>query len=302
MIFIKFSLYLTKKYVKIILYEYLNGRENMKRNDFKKNDFKKPNNFEREEKGGYENVVAGRNAVLEALNSEDKVDTVFVASGQATGSVLKIISIAKQKGYPVKEVSAQKMSSMAGNINHQGVLLTLSAVQYHTVQDILERAESLGEKPFIIIADEIEDPHNLGALIRTAETAGAHGIIIPKRRNVGVTPAVYKASAGAAAHVFVARVSNLATTVDELKEEGIWVYGCDMNGETWCQTDFSGGVALVVGSEGRGMSRLLKEKCDVLVTLPMKGKITSLNASVAGGIVMYEVARQRSNLKAFTPK
>ena len=202
----------------------------------------------------------------------------------------------------MKEISPQKMDAMAGGVNHQGVLLTLSAVQYFSIDDIIRRARENDEEPFLIIADEIEDPHNLGALIRTAETAGAHGVIIPKRRNVGVTSAVYKASAGAAAHLPVARVSNLAATVDELKEKGLWVYGCDMEGQTWCQTDFSGGVALIVGSEGRGISRLLKEKCDVLVTLPMKGKITSLNASVAGGIVMYEVARQRSKLKALAPK
>ncbi len=250
------------------------------------------------QEASYNNVVAGRNAVLEALKSEDKIDTIYVATGQINGTILKIISIAKQSGYPVKEISAQKLSSMAGGVNHQGVLLTLSTVKYYTVEDILSKAEALNESPFIIIADEIEDPHNLGALIRTAETAGAHGIIIPKRRNVGLTPAVYKASAGAVAHLPVARVSNLASTVDELKTKGIWVYGCDMKGETWCQTDFSGGVALIVGSEGNGIGRLLKEKCDVLVTLPMKGKITSLNASVAGGIIMYEVARQRSNLKA----
>ncbi|MEG2597246.1 MAG: 23S rRNA (guanosine(2251)-2'-O)-methyltransferase RlmB, partial [Oscillospiraceae bacterium] len=179
---------------------------------------------------------------------------------------------------------------------------TLAAVQYFEVSDILQKAKEREEDPFIIIADEIEDPHNLGALIRTAEAAGAHGIIIPKRRNVGITSIVYKASAGAVAHLPVARVPNLVAVVEQLKEQGIWVYGCDMEGQTWCQTNFSGGVALIVGSEGKGISRLLKEKCDVLVTLPMKGKINSLNASVAGGIVMYEVFRQRENLKAFVLK
>lgn len=255
-----------------------------------------------EEGNLYDHVIVGRNAVLEALDSEDKVDTVFIVKGQTGGSILKIISEAKQLGYPVKEISPQKMEIMAGGVNHQGVLLTLSAVQYYNVDDLIRRAKEKDEDPFLIIADEIEDPHNLGALIRTAETAGVHGVIIPKRRNVGVTSAVYKASAGAAAHLPVARVSNLAATVDMLKGNGLWVYGCDMEGQTWCQTDFSGGVALIVGSEGRGISRLLKEKCDVLVTIPMKGKITSLNASVAGGIVMYEVARQRSKLKALAPQ
>ena len=148
----------------------------------------------------------------------------------------------------------------------------------------------------------MEDPHNLGAIIRTAETAGAHGVIIPKRRGVGLTSAVFKSSAGAAAHIPVARVANLASTVDELKEQGVWVYGCDMEGQTWCEVNFDGGVALIIGSEGKGMSRLLKEKCDVMVSLPMRGEVTSLNASVAGGIIMYEVARQRLGLKAAAPR
>ncbi len=215
---------------------------------------------------------------------------------------MSIISLAKQAGCPVKEVSAQKLEAMAGGTSHQGVVLTVSSVPYAEVSDILARAEAAGEKPFLIIADDIEDPHNLGAIIRTAETAGAHGIIIPKRRGVGLTAAVFKASAGAAAHLPVARVANLASAVDELKEKGIWVYGCDMEGESWCSVNFDGGVALVIGSEGKGMSRLLKEKCDVMVSLPMRGEITSLNASVAGGIIMYEVARQRLGLKAAAPR
>lgn len=196
----------------------------------------------------------------------------------------------------------ERLDMMAPGLNHQGVVLTLSAVPYVEVADILDAAAQKGEQPFVIIADEIEDPHNLGALIRTAETAGAHGLIIPKRRGVSLTAAVFKASAGAAAHLPVARVANLASAVEELKKQNIWVYGCDMEGQPWCQTDFSGGVALIVGSEGRGMNRLLKEKCDVIVTLPMQGQITSLNASVAGGIVMYEVARQRLGLTAVSPK
>ena len=190
---------------------------------------------------------------------------------------------------------------MAGPI-HQGVVVTLSAVEYAEVSDILARAEEKGEKPFILIADEIEDPHNLGALIRTAETAGAHGVIIPKRRNVGLTAAVFKTSAGAAAHLPVARVANLASAVDTLKEAGVWVYGADMEGQNWCETDFSGGVALIVGSEGSGISRLLKEKCDVMVSLPMQGEVSSLNASVAGGIILYEIARQRLGIPAVNPK
>ena len=251
---------------------------------------------------GYENLVAGRNAVMETLKNGQRIDTVYIAKGATGGSIGKIVSMAKEGGYPVKEISSEKLDVMAGSTPHQGVAVTLSAVDYAEVEDILARAEAKGEQPFIIIADEIEDPHNLGALIRTAEIAGAHGVIIPKRRNVGMTSAVFKTSAGAAAHLPVARVSNLASTVDELKEKGIWVYGADMEGQNWCQTDFSGGVALIVGSEGRGMNRLLKDKCDVMVTLPMCGEITSLNASVAGGIIMYEVARQRLGIKAIEPK
>ena len=241
-------------------------------------------------------------AVIEALKKGENLDTVFVEKGQTGGSMAKIIALAKQAGCPVKEVTSQKLEGMSGGTSHQGVVLSVSAVAYAEVSDILARAEAAGEKPFLIIADEVEDPHNLGAIIRTAETAGAHGVIIPKRRGVGLTSAVFKSSAGAAAHIPVARVANLASTVDELKEQGVWVYGCDMEGQTWCEVNFDGGVALIIGSEGKGMSRLLKEKCDVMVSLPMRGEVTSLNASVAGGIIMYEVARQRLGLKAAAPR
>ena len=254
------------------------------------------------DKQPYENLVAGRNAVLETLENGQRIDTVFIAKGATGGSVSKIIAMAKEGGYPIKEVSNEKLDAMSGSTPHQGVAVALSAVDYAEVSDILALADERDEKPFIIIADEIEDPHNLGALIRTAETAGAHGVIIPKRRNVSMTAAVFKTSAGAAAHLPIARVANLASTVDELKKEGIWVYGADMEGQTWCQTDFSGGVALIVGSEGKGISRLLSEKCDVMVSLPMQGEINSLNASVAGGIIMYEVARQRLGLNAVNSK
>ncbi|MGI5894383.1 MAG: 23S rRNA (guanosine(2251)-2'-O)-methyltransferase RlmB [Candidatus Merdivicinus sp.] len=242
--------------------------------------------------------IAGRNAVIEALKANTNADTLFIEKGQTGGSMSKIIALAKQAGCPIKEVTSQKLEGLAAGTVHQGVVLSVSAVEYAEVEDILAKAAEKGEKPFIIIADDIEDPHNLGAIIRTAETAGAHGVIIPKRRGVGLTSAVFKSSAGAAAHLPVARVANLASTVDELKEQGIWVYGCDMDGQNWCETDFSGGVALVIGSEGKGMSRLLKEKCDVMVSLPMRGQITSLNASVAGGIIMYEVTRQRLGISA----
>ncbi len=240
--------------------------------------------------------AAGRNAVMEALSEGKNGDTLFVAAG--VGGLTKIIDMAKAAGCPVKEVSEKKLSELSKGVRHQGVLLTLSAVPYLELSELLKIPEERGEAPFFVIADELEDPHNLGALIRTAETAGAHGMIIPKRRNVGVTPTVYKTSAGAAFHLPVARVTNLAAAIDELKQHNIWVYGCDMKGKNWCETDFSGGVALVVGSEGKGLSRLVREQCDGMISLPMRGKITSLNASVAGGIIMYEVLRQRLNISA----
>lgn len=275
---------------------------NHKRNDQRNDRYPAGERVREERTEGFDNLIAGRNAVMETLKNGSRIDTVYIARGATGGSIGKIVAMAREGGYPVKEVSSEKLDEMSPGVPHQGVAVSLSAVEYAQVEDILARAAQAGHNPFIIIADEVEDPHNLGALIRTAETAGADGVIIPKRRNVGLTPAVFKTSAGAAAHLPVARVANLASTVDELKQQGIWVYGADMDGQNWCQTDFSGGVALIVGSEGKGISRLLREKCDVMVSLPMQGEITSLNASVAGGIIMYEVARQRLGIAAVQPK
>ena len=240
--------------------------------------------------------AAGRNAVTEALLEGKNADTLYVEAG--IGGLSKIIDMAKEAGCPVKEVSGKKLTELSKGIRHQGVLLTLSAVPYLELSALLKIPEERGEAPFFVIADELEDPHNLGALIRTAERAGAHGLIISKRRNVGVTPTVYKTSAGAAFHLPVARVTNLAAAMNELKAHNIWIYGCGMEGESWCETDFSGGIALVIGSEGKGLNRLIREQCDGVVSLPMRGKITSLNASVAGGIIMYEVLRQRLHIHA----
>ena len=189
-----------------------------------------------------------------------------------------------------------KLDSMCGRQNHQGVIAVTGAASYSEMEDIYKKA---GDDPlFVIIADDITDPHNLGAIIRTAETAGAHGIIIPKRGGAGLTVTVAKTSAGAVEHLPVVRVSNLAATVEQLKKDGVWVYGTDMDGQCWCEIDYTGPVALIVGSEGKGMSRLLTEKCDFIASLPMYGEISSLNASVAAGIVMYEIARQRAGIKA----
>ncbi len=245
-----------------------------------------------------DNLIIGRNAVSEALRSERAIDTLLVVKGERNGSIGRILAECRGKKIVIKEVDKKKLDFMCGQGNHQGVAAYAAAHEYAEVEDILALAEERGEAPFIIVCDGIEDPHNLGAIIRTAETAGAHGIIIPKRRNASLTWAVGKASAGAVEYMPVARVGNLASTLDELKEKGIWVYSADMDGKNWCETDFAGGVALVVGSEGNGVSRLIREKSDFIVSLPMKGRITSLNASVAAGILMYEVSRQRSGIKS----
>ncbi len=252
-----------------------------------------------EEKIDRENteLIIGRNAVSEALRNGRAINTVFVMRGERNGSIGRILAESREKKIVIKEVDKKKLDFMCGQGNHQGIAAYAAAHEYAEVEDILALAKERGEEPFIILCDGIEDPHNLGAIIRTAETAGAHGVIIPKRRNASLTWAVGKASAGAVEYVPVARVGNLASVIDELKEKGLWVYSADMDGQNWCETDFSGGVVLVVGSEGNGVSRLIREKSDFIVSLPMRGKITSLNASVASGILMYEVTRQRLNLK-----
>lgn len=252
--------------------------------------FQERRNDEREEKmPERENMIIGRNPVREALLSGQPIDTVYVSGG---AGLHEIRTLAQEKGAIVKTVSDQKLSQMTEGV-HQGVVAFGACAQYVTVEDLLEVSAKKGTAPFIIICDEIEDPHNLGAIIRTAETAGADGIIIPKRRSAMLTPTVHKTSAGAASWLPVARVPNLGAAIDKLKEAGVWIYGTDMNGSIYTETNFDGAVALVIGSEGFGMSRLIREKCDFLVKLPMHGKITSLNASVAAGIFMYEVVRQR---------
>ena len=249
-----------------------------------------------QEQKRYEDVIAGRNAVMEALKSGRPLDRVMVAKGDRQGSIGPIIAKCRQLNVPVKEVDSRKLDFMAQN--HQGVIAVAACKEYAKLEDLFALAEERGEKPFFIICDELEDPHNLGAILRTAEAAGAHGVIVPQRRSVGLTSTVYKASAGAVEYVPVARVTNVTETIKELKKRGIWVYGLDMDGETWCRTDMRDAMALVVGSEGRGISRLVKEQCDFILSMPMAGKINSLNASVATGIVLYEVARQRQGIPA----
>lgn len=243
-------------------------------------------------------LVIGRNPVMEALKSGRDIDTLYISKGERQGSVGKIVSMCRDQNIIIKEVDAKKLDFMCGNANHQGVIARVAAHSYSSVEDIFERAASKGENPFIIICDEIEDPHNLGAIIRTAECAGAHGVIIPKRRSATLNFTVAKTSAGALEYMPVARVSNLAKTIDELKARGVWIYGTDMTGDVWCRTDLKGSLAIVVGSEGKGMGRLVSEKCDFVLSLPMRGEISSLNASVASGIIMYEVSRQRLDIKS----
>jgi 23S rRNA (guanosine2251-2'-O)-methyltransferase len=254
--------------------------------------------MEPKESNPAEGVIAGRNAVAEALKSGRAIDSLYVARGDRSGSLGVLIAKAKKLGIAVKEADTRKLDHLCAGEVHQGVVAMAAAKEYASVDDIFALAESRNEPPFIIVADGLEDPHNLGAILRVAECAGAHGVIIPKRRSVGLTWSVGKASAGAVEYVPVARVTNLASTIDELKQRGVWVYAADLDGQNWCGTDFSGPAAVVIGSEGFGVSRLIRDKADVVISLPMLGKINSLNASVACGIVCYEIVRQRSGIQA----
>lgn len=237
-------------------------------------------------------MITGRNAVLEALKSDREIEKLIVAKG-AEGSIRKITGMAKDKKIPVQYREKAALDRIAGRNSHQGVIAQVSEYTYCTLDDILRRAEERGEDPFIMILDGLEDPHNLGAVMRTAECCGAHGIVIPKRRSAGITETVAKASAGAVEYMLCARVSNIGQAIDQLKERGMWVAACDMGGKAYTEQDLTGSLAVVIGSEGTGISRLVREKCDFVVSIPMKGKITSLNASNAAAILMYEVVRQR---------
>lgn len=238
-------------------------------------------------------IIFGRNSVAEAIKAGRPIDSVMVARGERSGSIPKILADAKDAGLPIKEVDRKKLDFMCGHGNHQCIIAVGAVKAYSTVDDIFATARERGEQPFIIVCDEIEDPHNLGAIIRTAEAAGAHGVIVPKRRSASLSFTVAKTSAGAVEFMHVARVTNIPQTLDELKEKGLWVYCADMDGEPFYNANLKGAVALVIGSEGKGVGRLVKEKCDVVLSMPMKGKINSLNASVAAGILMYEISKQR---------
>ena len=247
-------------------------------------------------------IIVGRNAVNEALRAGRTLDSLYVQRGDHGGGLAALIAKAKAQGVPIKEADPKKLEHMCGGANHQGVVAVAAVKEYASLEEIFARAEERGEPLFLVICDGLEDPHNLGAVIRTAECAGAHGVVIPKRRSVGLTYAVGKASAGAVEHLPVARVQNVAALLEDLKARGVWIYTADMDGSPWCQTDFTGPAALVIGSEGSGVSRLVKERSDFVVSLPIRGQVNSLNASVAAGVLCYEVARQRGGLQAFEPK
>ena len=240
-----------------------------------------------------ENIICGRNPVMEALRSGREIDRLLVAHGVSGGSVTAIIAKCSSRSILIKEVSPQKLDYYCNGANHQGVAVFFASQEYCEVSDILDTAASRNEKPFIIICDEIEDPHNLGAIIRTAEACGVHGIIIPKRRSASLNATVAKSASGALEYMKVARVTNIANTIEELKEAGVWVFGADMDGGDYTKTDFDIPCALVIGNEGKGIGPLVAKKCDGIVSLPMFGKINSLNASVAAAVLMYEVVRSR---------
>ena len=240
-----------------------------------------------------ENQLEGRNAILEVLRSGRDIEKIMVAKGNVEGTIKRIIAMAVEKGVVIQEVSRQKLDEISQTKNHQGVIALVSAHDYVEVEDILAAAKEKGEDPFVLLLDGITDPHNLGAILRTAECAGVHGVIIPKRRSVGLNATVGKTSAGAIEYMPVARVTNIVQTMEYLKKEGLWIACADMKGLDHFDTNMKGPLALVIGSEGDGVSRLVKENCDFTASIPMYGKISSLNASVAAALLMYEVVRQR---------
>lgn len=242
--------------------------------------------------GADSGAVIGRNAVRELLRSGRDVDKIFIKRGQREGSINEIAAAAKKRGIPVVEVEVQKLDAISAGTNHQGIVAFAAECEYGTLDDIFENARSRGEKPLIVIADGVTDPHNLGAVIRCVECSGAHGLIIPKRRSSGVTPAVTKSSAGAVEHVTIVRVTNLADTVEELKQRGVWVYAAEAGGEPFYDCRFDSPTAIIFGSEGEGVHKLLRDKCDFTVSIPMYGRVNSLNVSCAAAVILTEAVRQ----------
>lgn len=240
-----------------------------------------------------EDIIFGRGPVGEALRSDRTIDKLLIKKGTYSRALVPIIDAAKKRGIVIQQTETAKLDKLADGGNHQGVIAMVSAYGYVTVKDILSRARDKGESPFVIICDKITDPHNLGAMIRTANCVGAHGVIIPKRGAAGVNSVVLKTSAGAAEHTPVAKVTNITAAIEELQREGLWITAADMDGKSMYDIDFKGAIGIVVGSEGSGISRLVREKCDFVASIPMRGEINSLNASVAASVLMYEALRQR---------
>ena len=238
--------------------------------------------------------IEGRNPVIEVLKSDRQIDKIMIANGAKEGSIKKIIGMAKDKNVVVQYVNKNKLDEISTSHAHQGVIAIVREYKYYELEELIEKAKATNEDMFFIILDEITDPHNLGTIIRTADAVGAHGVIIPKRRSVHITPIVAKASAGAVEYVPVCKVTNIVNTIKRLKEEGLWIAAADMDGEVFYEQNLTGPIGLVIGSEGFGISRLVKQNCDFTVKMPMTGNVTSLNASVAGGILLYEIFRQRN--------
>lgn len=237
--------------------------------------------------------IEGRNPIIEALRSDRAIDKIMISNSSKEGSIKKIIGMAKEKNIVIQCVDKHKLDEISTSHSHQGVIAVVSDYKYYELSDLLEIANKKGEDPFFIILDEITDPHNLGTIIRTADAVGAHGVIIPKRRSVHITSVVAKASAGAVEYVPVCKVTNIVNTIKQLKKEGLWIAAADMDGEVFYEQNLTGPIGLVIGSEGFGVSRLVKQNCDFVVKMPMIGNVSSLNASVAGGILLYEIFRQR---------
>ena len=268
----------------------------MKKDNNFKNNYNKKDNLEKANKKSYDDQVEGRNSVLELLESGKDINKIFITRGERHGSINKIIGKAKEMKIIIVEKDKRQMEQMAQTENYQGVIAIVPPFKYCEIEDILEEAKNRNEAPFVLILDGIEDPHNLGSIIRTAETAGIHGIIIPKRRAAGVNSTVNKVSAGAVEHMKIARVTNISDAIQKLKDAGLWICGTDINTEEYYyDQDLKGSLGIVIGNEGNGISDKVKKNCDFLVKIPMKGKVTSLNASVSTGIIIYEALKQRMN-------
>lgn len=274
--------------------DYAPRRDDKSNSQGKKQYFKEPVQVEEGELGG---LVIGRNAVRELLKSGRAVDKLLVSRGDREGSIVVLVAQAIERGIPVVEVDRAKLDGMAGMSQHQGVIAMAAEKEYCSVEDILEIARERGEAPLIVISDGITDPYNLGSLIRCAEGVGAHGLIIPKRRASGLTPLVSKSSAGAIEHLAVAKVANIAQTIEELKEQNIWVYAAEAGGQAYYDTDFRGGCAIVFGSEGEGVSQLVKQRSDVIVSIPMYGHVNSFNVSTAAAVILAEASKQHRQKK-----